>query len=44
MIFALLLAPGLVGLIRWLKAQLQNRRGAPPWQPYFELAKLFQKE
>lgn len=44
MIFALLLAPGLVGLIRWLKARLQNRRGAPPWQPYFELAKLFQKE
>lgn len=40
----LLLAPGLVGLIRWLKARLQNRRGAPPWQPYFELTKLFQKE
>ena len=44
MIFALLLAPGLVGLIRWIKARLQSRRGAPPWQPYFELAKLFQKE
>ena len=44
MTFALLLAPGLVGLIRWIKARLQNRRGAPPWQPYFELAKLFQKE
>ena len=41
---ALALAPGLVGLIRWLKARLQNRRGAPPWQPYFELSKLFQKE
>jgi formate hydrogenlyase subunit 4 len=41
---ALLLAPGLVGLIRWLKARLQNRRGAPPWQPYFELTKLFGKE
>lgn len=41
---ALALAPGLVGLIRWLKARLQNRRGAPPWQPYFELTKLFQKE
>ena len=41
---ALLLAPGLVGLIRWLKARLQNRRGAPIWQPYWELAKLFQKE
>jgi len=41
---ALLLAPGLVGLVRWLKARLQNRRGAPAWQPYLELAKLFRKE
>jgi formate hydrogenlyase subunit 4 len=41
---ALLLAPGLVGFVRWLKARLQNRRGAPPWQPYFELKKLFGKE
>lgn len=41
---ALLLAPGLVGFVRWLKARLQNRRGAPPWQPYFELQKLFGKE
>jgi len=41
---ALLLAPGLVGLVRWLKARLQNRRGAPAWQPYLELAKLFKKE
>ena len=43
-VLALLLAPGLVGLIRWLKARLQNRRGAPVWQPYWELAKLFRKE
>jgi formate hydrogenlyase subunit 4 len=28
------LAPLLVGFIRWLKARLQGRRGAPPWQPY----------
>ena len=41
---ALLLAPGLVGTIRWLKARLQNRRGAPAWQPYLELRKLFAKE
>ena len=41
---ALLLAPGLVGVIRWMKARLQNRRGAPPWQPYLELRKLFAKE
>jgi formate hydrogenlyase subunit 4 len=43
-ILALALAPGLVGFIRWVKARLQNRRGAPPWQPYFELRKLFGKE
>lgn len=42
--FALLAAPGLVGLIRWFKARLQSRRGAPPWQPYRELKKLFSKE
>ncbi len=41
---ALALAPGLVGLIRWMKARLQNRRGAPAWQPYWEVIKLFQKE
>ncbi len=43
-LLALLLAPGLVGFVRWLKARLQNRRGAPPWLPYFELGKLFGKE
>jgi formate hydrogenlyase subunit 4 len=41
---AVALAPALVGFVRWLKARLQGRRGAPPWQPYFELAKLFGKE
>ena len=44
MVLALALAPMLVGLVRWLKARLQNRRGAPPWQPYFELRKLLGKE
>jgi formate hydrogenlyase subunit 4 len=43
-LFALALAPGLVGLIRWIKARLQNRLGAPPWQPYRELRKLLRKE
>jgi formate hydrogenlyase subunit 4 len=43
-LLALLLAPGLVGLVRWMKARLQNRLGAPVWQPYFELKKLFGKE
>jgi len=43
-IVALAIAPGLVGLIRWLKARLQNRRGAPMWQPYREIGKLLAKE
>lgn len=43
-VLVLFLAPGLVGFVRWLKARLQSRRGAPPWQPYFELTKLFGKE
>ena len=41
---AVALAPGVVGFIRWLKARLQGRRGAAPWQPYFELRKLAGKE
>ena len=28
-LLALALAPGLVGLIRWFKARLQNRHGLP---------------
>jgi formate hydrogenlyase subunit 4 len=43
-LLAFALAPGLIGLIRWLKARMQNRRGAPIWQPYLELRKLFAKE
>jgi formate hydrogenlyase subunit 4 len=43
-LLAVALAPALTGFIRWLKARLQGRRGAPPWQPYFELRKLFAKE
>lgn len=38
------LAPALAGFIRWIKARLQGRRGAPIWQPYLELRKLFGKE
>jgi len=41
---ALALAPGLVGFVRWWKARLQGRRGAPPWLPYYDLRKLFRKE
>src|SRR5260370_32343852 len=41
---ALALAPGLVGFVRWWKARLQGRRGAPPWLAYHDLRKLFGKE
>jgi formate hydrogenlyase subunit 4 len=37
-------APGLIGLVRWVKARLQGRLGASPIQPYRDLRKLFQKE
>jgi len=43
-LLSLALAPALVGFIRWLKARMQNRRGAPIWQPYAELRKLFRKD
>jgi formate hydrogenlyase subunit 4 len=43
-LLAVTLAPVLVGFIRWLKARLQGRQGAAPWQPYFEIRKLFGKE
>jgi formate hydrogenlyase subunit 4 len=40
----LAVAPGIVGLIRKVKARLQCRRGASLFQPYADLAKLFRKE
>jgi formate hydrogenlyase subunit 4 len=43
-LMALALAPGLVGFVRWWKARLQGRRGAPPWFIYYDLRKLFGKE
>jgi formate hydrogenlyase subunit 4 len=43
-VLLLLLAPLLSGLIKNWKAKLQNRRGAPVWQPYFDLAKFLRKD
>lgn len=43
-LLAVALAPCLVGMIRWIKARLQNRRGASWWQPYRDIRKLFAKE
>ena len=37
-------APGVIGLIRTVKARLVGRRGASPWQPYRDLVKLLGKE
>ena len=38
------LAPLFSGTIAALEARLQMRRGAPPWQRYADLARLFRKE
>jgi formate hydrogenlyase subunit 4 len=38
-----MLAPGVVGFIRWLKARLQSRTGAGVLQPYRNLRKTFGK-
>lgn len=47
-ILQLLLVPALsplfIGVTRKIKARLQNRRGAPIWQPYFDIIKLFKKD
>src|SRR5437588_5562572 len=40
----LALAPLVSGCIRNWKAKLQNRRGPPVWQPYFDLAKFLRKD
>jgi formate hydrogenlyase subunit 4 len=40
----LALAPLVSGCIKNWKAKLQNRRGAPPWQPYLDLAKFLRKD
>jgi formate hydrogenlyase subunit 4 len=37
------IAPLLSGIVKWLKCQLQNRRGPSIFQPYRNLIKLFRK-
>lgn len=37
------LAPGLTGLVRWVKARALGRAGPPPWQPYRDLRRLMMK-
>lgn len=40
----ILLAPLMAGWVKWLKCRLQNRKGAPPWQPYRDLLRLSRKQ
>ena len=42
-VFALLLAPLLIGIMRKVKAQFQGRVGSPMIQPYIDLLKLLSK-
>lgn len=44
MFVMLAVAPGIVGLIRKVKARFQCRLGASLFQPYADLAKLFRKQ
>jgi formate hydrogenlyase subunit 4 len=44
MVLVLLLAPGLTGLVRKVKARLLRRRGPPLIQPYRDLARLLRKD
>jgi formate hydrogenlyase subunit 4 len=44
MLLVLLLAPGLTGLVRKLKARLLRRQGPPLHQPYLDLLRLMRKE
>jgi len=44
MLVVLMLAPGLVGLVRKVKARLTRRRGASVVQPYRDLSRLIRKE
>jgi formate hydrogenlyase subunit 4 len=42
--FVLLFAPLFAGLVNKQKAMMTGRVGAPVWQPYYDLFKLFRKE
>jgi formate hydrogenlyase subunit 4 len=44
MLIVLLLAPGLVGFVRKVKARLLRRRGPPILQPYRDIVRLLRKE
>jgi formate hydrogenlyase subunit 4 len=43
-VMLLLLAPLIQGIIKKVKARLQNRIGPSVWQPYYDLIKYFKKD
>ncbi len=43
-VLVLALAPGLTGLVRWVKARLLRRRGPPIFQVYRDFARLLRKK
>ncbi len=43
-ILVFLLSPLTIGLVRWFKARLQGRRGAPPWLVYTALLTTLKKQ
>ena len=43
-ILVLILSPLSIGLVRWFKARLQGRRGAPPWLVYTALLTTLKKQ
>jgi formate hydrogenlyase subunit 4 len=44
LLFVVLVAPLFMGITKKIKAMAQGRKGAPIWQPYLQLRKLFKKE
>lgn len=42
-VLLVMLAPLVQGVIKKVKARLQNRLGAPIWQPYYDLQKYFKR-
>ncbi len=44
MLFIPMCSPLIIGMIRKMKARLQNREGASVFQPYFDILKLFRKD
>jgi formate hydrogenlyase subunit 4 len=44
LLYVALLAPLLIGTLRWAEERLQSMAGPPIFQPYYDLIKLFRRE